>query len=311
MPVSVLDTIGILTRPPRACGKVILKVAKLALAAAFAAAATGLSFGQANWQIDSAHSTASLSLVSSNNATRNFNIAIAKAAGSLNLNENKPTESSLRLSIYPAGQDSSLLNPDGSFRKGGLANLSRYTLMSFQSTRAVVTADRKIEFTGDLTIAHVQRETAVAWNNAYTGSVPTEPVVNAMTVEVTFIADLSNLPASPTQWIRTREMAVQATVQRHDLPGFFSALKDSNWPLVVLDEECQMPYYPALTSRDYHGAACTGTLIEPATYTELPYYPVAANTGAGRSVPPSGDQITILVHLHLERENSKTSATHN
>src|ERR1039458_4558939 len=115
--------------------------------------------------------------------------------------------------------------------------------MSFQSTRAVVTGDHQIEFTGDLTIAHVQRETAVAWSNDYTGAVPTEPVVNTITGEVIFVADLSNLPASPTQGIRTPEMTVQAAVQRHDLPGFFTTLNDSNWPLVVLDEKCEMPYY--------------------------------------------------------------------
>ncbi len=154
-----------------------MNLAKLAMAAAYAAAAVIGAFGQAgNWQIDSAHSTASLSLVSSRHTNRPFNIAVAMVAGELNLNQGAPTGPSLRLSIYPAGQDASLLNRDGSFRIGGLAALSRYTLATFQSRKALVTDQRKMEFTGDLTVAHVQRETAVAWSNAYAGAVSSEPV---------------------------------------------------------------------------------------------------------------------------------------
>ena len=81
----------------------IRNAAKLAMAAAFVASAATLSFGQTgSWLIDSAHSTASLSLVSSRSATRPFNIAITMLAGAMVLDDRDTGHPSLRLSIYPA-----------------------------------------------------------------------------------------------------------------------------------------------------------------------------------------------------------------
>lgn len=290
-----------------------MNLAKLAMAAAYAAAAVIGAFGQAgNWQIDSAHSTASLSLVSSRHTNRPFNIAVAMVAGELNLNQGAPTGPSLRLSIYPAGQDASLLNRDGSFRIGGLAALSRYTLATFQSRKALVTDQRKMEFTGDLTVAHVQRETAVAWSNAYAGAVSSEPVVTTITREVTFVVDVSTLPATPGQPERGAETAAWATVARHDFQGLLAALRDSNWPVVVLDEKCQMPYYSGPFARDYHGPSCTGTPVERSALGELPYYLAADSVGTFIPVPPSGDEVTILMRLHLQMAGSGMSASpHN
>jgi polyisoprenoid-binding protein YceI len=285
-----------------------VNAANFAMAAALAAAAT-CAFGQTqDWQIDSAHSTASLSLVSSSHANRPFNIAVAMVAGVVNLDENAATGPSLRLSIYPAGQDASLLNRDGSFRTGGLAALSTYTLATFQSKKAVVTGDRKIEFTGDLMIVHVRREAAVAWSNAYAGAVSTEPVANTMMGEVTFVIDVSTLRATPGQPERSAETAAWATVPRHDFKGLVAALRDSNWPMVVLDEACRMPYYSGPFARDYHGPSCTGTPVEPAVFAELPYYLAADSVGTDIPVPPSGDELTILADLHLRPARSGMSA---
>ncbi len=275
--------------------------ARLAMVAALGAATATLSPGQTGiWQIDSGHSTASLSLISSNNETRPLNIAIAKVAGIVQLDESDATKSSIHLSIYPADQGSSLLNRDGGFRNGGLAALSRYTLMSFRSKSASVTRERKIEYTGDLTVIHVRRETNIAWSNSYTGSVSSEPVEDTMTREITLVVDVSNLPVSREHGNQSAEVAALATVDRSSFPELLAALRDSNWPVVVLNEVCQMPYYPALNLRDYSGASCTGTPVEVKTNSEPPYYFAADNIGVGTPAPPSGDRVTILAHLHLD-----------
>jgi polyisoprenoid-binding protein YceI len=296
-----LDFIGVLETRGADEGTMAIHFPRLAMVAALAATTATSSFGQTgNWQVDSAHSTASLSLVSSSNATRPLNIAIAKVAGILNLNESRTSGSSLRLSIYPADQDSSLLNRDGTFRQAGLAALSRYTIISFRSKSASVTHERKIEFTGDLTVTHVRRETNIAWTNSYTGSVPTDAVEYTVTREITFVVDVSNLPVSREQGKQSEEITALATVQRSSFPKLLAVLRDSNWPVVVLDKECQMPYYPALNLRDYSGASCSGTQIEVKPSSEPPYYFAADNIGAGTPAPPAGDQVTILAHLHLE-----------
>lgn len=285
-----------------------LILAKLAMTAGLVAATATLSFGQTGtWHIDSAHSTARFSVVSSNNSTAPVDIAIAKVTGSVSLDESRNDESknvqpSLRLTIYPAGQESSLLNPDGSLRNGALAALPSYTVMSFQSKSAVVNREGEIEFTGDLTLVHVQRETTVPWNIGYDGSVPTEPVANTMTREVTFIADLSNLIFPAGRENRSAEITAQAIIQRNNFPGLVAALRDSNWPVVVLDEECQMPYYPALTARDYNGPSCSGMPIErgPHPAPPPPYNFVPNSVGTAVPVPPTGDRVRILAHLRLQ-----------
>jgi polyisoprenoid-binding protein YceI len=288
----------------------IRNAAKLAMATALAAAAATLSFGQTgSWLIDSAHSTASLSLVSSSDATQPFNIAITMLAGAMILDESDTSQSSLRLSIYPADQDSSLLNPDGSFRNGGLAALARYTLMTFRSRKVVVIGRQKIEFTGDLTVVHVRREAADAWSNSYAGAVSSEPVVNTVTREVIFVANLSGLPAAPGQANRRAEIKALATVQRDNFKGLLAVLRDSNWPPVVLDEECRMPYYIGPSMKGYTGATCTGTPVERTLDTEPPYYLAADNVGAGIPVPPAGDEVTILAHLLLRQAVSKVSGS--
>jgi polyisoprenoid-binding protein YceI len=285
-----------------------MNVAKLAMAAALAAASVTGALGQTgNWQIDSAHSIASLSLDSSTHATRPFNIAVAMVAGGVDWDENT-TDPSLRLSIYPAGQEAGLLNRDGSLRIGGLAALSRYTIAAFKSKKAVVTNERKIEFTGDLTVVHVRREATVAWSNAYAGAVSSEPVANTITREVTFVVDVSALPVTHGQREGSVETEAWATIPRRDFKGLLAALLDSNWPVVVLDEVCQMPYYSGPFVRDYHGPSCTGTPVERVAFSEPPYYLAADSVGTDIPVAPSGDQITILVHLRLQPAGSRMSA---
>ncbi len=289
-----------------------LTAAKVLLVSLCAAYTAATSFAQAaRWQIESAHSTARVSLVSSNGATRPFDLALAMVAGYMNLDESKISQSSLRLSIQPAGQDQ-LLNPDGTFRKDALANLSSYTLMSFQSKTADATSDHKIEFTGDLTVTHTQRESAAAWSPDYSGAAPTEPVVNTFTREVTFVVDQSNLTVALDRRTQRAEISSLAVVPRQNFPELLAAVRDSTWPPVVLDEECQMPYYPGFDLRAYTGATCTGSLVAATPTSEPPYYVTPNKVGTKVAVPPSGDEIRIVTNLHLQPSAStEPAATHN
>jgi hypothetical protein len=238
-------------------------------------------------------------------------MALTMGAGRMNLYPSNVSQSWLRLSIYPADQDS-LLNPDGSFRKDALANLPSYTLMSFQSKRASAANDHKIEFTGDLTVTHVQRESAVAWSPDYSGAVPTQPVVNTLTREVTFVVD-ETAWATQDEHNRRGEISALATVARSGFPELVATLRDSNWPPVVLDRHCQMPYYPGIGQRDYSGAICEGSLVAGTSTSEPPYYVVPNKVGTTVAAAlPSGDEIRIVVNLHLQPVSSTESgANHN
>src|ERR1700758_5811936 len=119
-------------------------------------------------RIDSGHSTASLTLVSSNSAA-SLNVGIAKVSGTIRLNSKNPAEDVLDLNIYPARQGSRLLNSDGSFRRNSSANLSRFTLLSFHSERSQLNREGKLVITGELTITYAERRAKVVWNNAYSG----------------------------------------------------------------------------------------------------------------------------------------------
>jgi len=93
------------------------------------------SVGTISEQIDSGHSTASLT-VGPLAGGRQWNVGIAKVSGTMQWNDGDITKSVLDLTIYPAGQGARLLNPDGRLRSYTSAALSRYTVMTFGSVHA-------------------------------------------------------------------------------------------------------------------------------------------------------------------------------
>ena len=274
-------------------------VAQFALAALLAAACDAAPPGQnESWRIDADHSSASLYLGSSSNATSAFNVAIAKVSGKASLDTSMPVKSDLHLYIYPAGEASLLLARDGSFRSGAFADLARYTLMTFESKRATLAGDGKIEFTGDLTVTYVERPAAAAWNNAYDGTAYGEPVARSATREVTFVVETPSSAIITGQKYGTVKILASAAINRKDFPGLWTALRDSDWPVVVEDENCQMPQVRG-SLRDYQGAVCTGTPILVETHQQTPDEFHTDYSGPQGTPGPAGDQVTIRVHLRL------------
>ena len=97
-------------------------------------------------------------------------------------------------------------------------------------------------------------------------------------------------------------------IERAKIPGLWSALRDSQWPLVVLDKVCEMPYYIGPGLKDYKGPTCTGTPILAAVYDyRSPSASALENIGTDVPAPPAGDQVVIHIQLRLARDNSGTS----
>lgn len=292
-----------------------MRALKILLAVAIGAApAASAVHGQIdNWQIDSAHSITSISLNSSDQKGQPYNLAIAKVAGGLDLDATNPAKSLLSLNIYPAGQGSNLLTRDGAFQEGKLASLTKYTLLSFRSKRAFVTPDGRLEVTGHITAEHVERRTNITWSVAYSGPVYEDPTVDRISGEVTFIFEMPVSTYAKAQGTGPTEVSASAVIERASFPGLWSALRDSDWPIVVLDKNCQMPYYIGPSLRDYKGATCTGTPVMVTPYDDQSLTPSAIDSiGTTVPAPPTGNQIAIRVHLQLAPGNSDSSGrSHN
>jgi hypothetical protein len=284
-------------------------VAKVAMAAGLAALLGAASFSQTeNFRINPDRSTVSLFLVFSSNSNLPVDLAVAMAAGTVRLDLRRIGDSRLWLTIFPAGQQSSLLNSDGSFRSDGLAALPEYTLLSFESSNAAWAGDGKVTFNGHLTAIHVQRESSVAWNNSYSGALPDRPIVETDSHQITFVADVSGLGVevsnsgvAASHNLQIAKSIATATVKRSDFAELIRELQQSAWPLVIFNERCRMPYYPALTARDYSGADCTGAPMLPKPQPEPShhYYP-ANNIGMLNETARSFDSVTMVAHLQLE-----------
>lgn len=250
-----------------------------------------------SWKIDRAHSIARFDLASSSRTTQPYELAVAMVAGRLHLDPSNPAGSFASLTIYPAGQGSLLLTREGALRADPAGNLSSYSVLSFQSERAFITSSGKLAIAGDLTVLHVKRSMYIQWNDGYTGPVFGDPVEKRITGQVTFEFDV---PASTHASGQEKgEISGSSVAVRAKLPGFWSSLRDSDWPPVILDKECHMPYFAAAL-KDYKGAICSGTPVVPAPHeVQQPTSPGVEAIGSVIPVGPTGDQVEIHLQLRM------------
>ena len=224
-------------------------------------AVSSVSAQSTKWQIDAGHSTASIFLAQSGDADPGVNIAVAIAAGTMELGPADPAKFSLQLNIIPADQGDALLEPHGTLRAGAYAALSRYTVMSFQSKSAVRDPNGKIQLTGDVTITYIEREGPSDWNVAYSGPTVITPVSKSATHTVTFTFDKSASEIAYGQEVGWMEITGLGKIPLEDLPTMRFWLSNSVWPTLVEDRNCYIPNY-SVSMRDYRGAVCSGNVVE-------------------------------------------------
>ena len=235
--------------------------AQLSLLLGLSAAVVSVSAQNVKWNIDAGHSTASIFLAQSGDTDPGINVAVAIAAGTMGFDGPDPSKLSLQLNIIPADQGDALLDPHGTLRAGAYAALSRYTVMSFQSKSAVRDPSGELQLTGDVTITYVEREAPSDWNIAYSGPTVITPVSKSATHTVTFIFDKSASEIAYGQKVGWMEIMGHAKIPLEDLPSMRFWLSNSVWPTLVEDRNCYIPNY-SISMRDYHGAVCTGNVVE-------------------------------------------------
>ena len=224
-------------------------------------AVASVSAQSAKWQIDPGHSTAGIFLAQSGDTDPGLNIAVAVAAGTMELDSADPSKLSLQLNIIPADQANALLDPTGTLRAGSYAALSRYTVMSFRSQSALRDQSGELQLTSDATITYVEREAPSDWNIAYSGPTVIPPVSKIATRVVTFTLEKSAAEIAYGRKVGWMEITGRGKIPLEDLPAMRFWLSNSVWPTLVEDRNCYTPNY-SVSMRDYHGAVCTGNVVE-------------------------------------------------
>jgi len=282
------------------------KFIQLALVAAFSAASAVPALAQnTNWKLNSDHSTARLSLGSTADPGATFDVAIARVKGAITLDANSLANSSLHFTIFPAGQDSLTVNPDGGINAAEFSNVARSAVITFQSKNVKPIGNGALAVTGNLTLTHLERPVLLDSNEAYAGPIYGEPEVQTTTREVTFVIDQAALAAARSGNSTNVKLLASSDIKTEDFPGLSEAIIAANWPVVVEDQTCRQPQG---VGEDYSGSSCTGSPIvvasrAPASQTIADDYP-----GPDNLATPVHDNVYIALNLELSRDSS-TSAT--
>jgi len=255
------------------------------------------------WSLDSAASSALLFQGSAANPD-SVNTGVARVTGNVKLDTNDLENSVFNLSIYPADEQwGEALSPESTLPAGYVPDATDHTLLTFASKRILRMGDGKLEVIGDLTLTRVER--TVTLTKAYARPVYGDPVVHTETREVRLLfPNLSAaLSAGPLRRVNLKEkrnldLSGSAHIGYEDFPGLLSAIRTTNWPVVVQNERCQMP---STVGEGYHGPTCTGTVIA-ATSRDNCHMPTTVG-GEDYSgpicAPPSGNQTTIVLDLRM------------
>jgi len=224
---------------------------------------------------------------------------VAQAGGRVTLVTKDPASSSLELHIVPGGEGAELMAPDGSLKSGVIARLVRYSVISFQSTRAEVRRDGLLQFTGELTVTHVTRETLPqAWTVGYSGASYAEPQSVTWTRRATFILAAPHAENLQPALEQNPELLATATLNDRDFPELPGALLDSYWPIVAQDEECS-PSTGSPGTWGYRPGVCTGTAITVTPSFLRDQTTAKDYSGLRRYNAPVDGPVTLYLHLRL------------
>ena len=251
----------------------------------------------ANWVIDSDHSHARMSLDVLTNSTSAFDLGVGLVSGAAILDKRDFTKSAFAFSIYSANGRSSPTNDEGTGSNTSNMDSAMYSEISFQSSGGTLRSDGGLEVTGNLTLTHMERPLSSAAGEAYDGLVYGEPIVHSVTREATFIFKIPGTAYSEDQSDARTEVSASANINFEDFPQVLGAARNTSWPAVVEDENCQTP---STIGEDYSGISCSGTLVEAVVPAEPPATIGEDYHGLEAVTSPAGNRVAILVHLELE-----------
>jgi hypothetical protein len=260
-----------------------------------------------NSQVISDRSQAALFIGTRNDPTA-FGAGVARVGGEASVNRNNLSASIFNFNIY-SGLDKADLGTDIQ------ALTSVQPVISFQSQRVSERSDGRFAVSGLLTVTRLERNAMVNPGEDYSGPVYSAPQLSRSSHYATFFfaplavstmptGDAGDVVLLEAQESRPSQLLLTATgmVSGEAFPELSNAVGDSIWPPLVNDEQCSI----SSMGEDYHGSDCTGTVIEPLSSDALPVQTGEDYSGI-QVTPPSGELITI--YLHVELANSNAAAT--
>lgn len=263
-------------------------------------------FAGGSWQVDAHHSDAQLVTDATTDYGKtkiNVTLGFGRVNGRVVVDNDNLAKSSFDFRIYPASAMSPDIDEDGKFLSRWLENLSNHTLVCFHSKGAVLTPDGKLKTTGTLVLTRVDRNVEATPSEAYAGPVYGPPMVHRVSHEATFVFDF---PAANGKGDAIVALG-KTSMFREDYPQLVRAVVGTYWPPVVQDERCQ---WPSNVGEDYHGAPCTGTLLEAPGLPEAPHAGSGEDVGAAQSFNALvGNHLAVLVHLRLMAKAPEAQAT--
>ncbi len=258
------------------------------------------------WSLDSTASSARLFQGSVANPD-SVNIGVARVAGKVKLDANDLKRSVVNLSIFPADEqwgDSVIL--DGLLAADYIPNANNDMLLTFKSKEILRTEAGQLKIVGELTLARVERSVRAVPGEAYAGPLYSDLVIHTTSHEVTFL--FKNLGTPTPSAASTSNLSGSARVKQHDFSQPLNAVRDTNWPAVVQNEECRNP---STVGEDYDGLKCTGRVIA-ATQTDN-CEPGQSGGGEGFTglvcTTPAGSETTIALDLKLLHTNLQQAPT--
>lgn len=112
--------------------------------------------GASTWDVDSAHTSAEFAvrhlMVSTVRGT------LGKVTGTLNLDEQDVTKSSVEATVDATTIDTREPKRDGHLKSPDFFDVAKYPTITFKSKKVTVAADKKYQVTGDLTLHGVTKE---------------------------------------------------------------------------------------------------------------------------------------------------------
>jgi polyisoprenoid-binding protein YceI len=231
------------------------------------------------WNIDSDHSTARFVLSSSKRPAAKINVGVAQVRGIVigTADASAPTE--FDLTIYPADQDTHDRRSEDRRGESDLQSAPDYTVIAFRSTVIKPIAPATVRVTGNLTVTYVERVATYGPSESYSGPTYGPAITHSERREVTFEFQqihqdkVSRESSSGAKW------SASGVIQSASFPELLRAVESTNWPVLVEDEQCEMP---STTGEDYSGPKCTGTVVGVRPRTDV-HCEVPTTTGEGYS----------------------------
>ncbi len=257
-----------------------------------------------SWQVDARHSDAKITT----DGTTDFGktkidmvLGFGRVNGEVKLVDGDAANSHVDLHIYPATSMQPIIAEDGQFKTHWLMDPANQTLVCFHSKQVTITADGKLQATGELKLARVDRNVQADPTEAYSGPVYGPPMVHTVSRQATFIFDL---PAADGKG-QSGELRMTGSTEtnREMFPQLLRAVVNTYWPPLVQDANCQAP--TNVGREDYRGGMCSGTVLQAPALPQGPY------SGAREDYPgPSdynavvGNELSIVLHVRLQPAGS-------